>query len=119
MVTTPHYLASQAALEIIKQGGNAVEAAITAATTLTVVYPHMNSMGGDSFWLISNANTKELKALNASGRSGEATINFYQTQGYNRIPARGYLAANTVPGAISGWEEAYKYAQQTIGNHLA
>lgn len=119
MVTTPHYLASQAALEILKQGGNAVEAAIAAATTLTVVYPHMNSIGGDSFWLIYNANNKELKALNASGRSGEkATINFYQTQGYNRIPARGYLAANTVPGAISGWEEAYKYAQQTIGNHL-
>ena len=80
----------------------------------------MNSMGGDSFWLIYNANTNELKALNASGRSGEnATINFYQTQDYNKIPARGYLAANTVPGTISGWEEAYKYAQQTIGNHLA
>ena len=119
MVTTPHYLATHAALEILQQGGNAVEAAITAATTLTVVYPHMNSIGGDNFWLIYNANTKELKALNASGRSGEnATIDFYKTQGYNKIPARGYLAANTVPGVISGWEEAYKYAQRSIGNRL-
>jgi gamma-glutamyltranspeptidase/glutathione hydrolase len=116
-VTTPHYLASQAALEILTAGGNAVDAAIAAASTLAVVYPHMNSLGGDNFWLIYNAKTQELKALNASGRSGEkATIDFYQNQGYNKIPSRGYLAANTVPGTVSGWEEAYKYAQQTMGN---
>lgn len=79
MVTTPHYLASQAALEILKEGGNAVDASIAAASTLAVVYPHMNSIGGDNFWLIYNAKTKELKALNASGRFGEkATIKFYQ-----------------------------------------
>ena len=120
MVTTPHYLASQAALEILEAGGNAVEAAISAAATLTVVYPHMNSLGGDNFLLIYNAHTQELKGLNASGRSGEnATIDFYQTLGYNKIPARGYLAVNTVPGTVSGWEEAYKYSQQTIGNNLA
>lgn len=119
MVTTPHYLASQAALEILKEGGNAVDAGIAAASTLAVVYPHMTSIGGDNFWLIYNAKTKELKALNASGRSGEkATIKFYQEQGYKKIPSRGYLAANTVPGAISGWGEAYRYAQKTMGNHL-
>lgn len=119
IVTTPHYLASQAALEILQQGGNAIEAAITAASTLTVVYPHMNSIGGDNFWLIYNAKNKELKGLNASGRAGEkATIDFYQQQGYNKIPPRGYLAANTVPGVISGWEEAHKYAEATIGNYL-
>ncbi len=67
----------------------------------------MDSIGGDNFWLIYNTNTKELKALNASGRSGEnATINFYQTQGYNKIPARGYLAANTVPFTLFGFELA-------------
>ncbi len=71
MVTAPHYLASQAALEILHQRGNAVEAAITAASTLTVVYPHMNSLGGDNFWLIYNAKNEELKVLNASGRVGE------------------------------------------------
>ncbi len=119
MVTAPHYLASQAALDILRQGGNAVDAAIAAASTLAVVYPHMNSIGGDNFWLIYNAKTRELKALNASGRAGEkATINFYQAQGYQKIPSRGYLAANTVPGAVSGWGEAYKYAQQSMSNSL-
>ncbi|NHC33643.1 gamma-glutamyltransferase [Scytonema millei] len=119
IVTTPHYLASQAGLEILQQGGNAVDAAIAAAATLTVVYPHMNSLGGDNFWLIYNAKERELKGLNASGRAGEkATIDFYQSQGYDRIPFRGYLAANTVPGAVSGWDLAYKYAQVTINNSL-
>ncbi|MGL4619234.1 gamma-glutamyltransferase [Chroococcidiopsis sp.] len=119
IVTTPHYLASQAGLEILQQGGNAVDAAIAAAATLTVVYPHMNSLGGDNFWLIYNAKERELKGLNASGRAGEkATIDFYQSQGYDRIPFRGYLAANTVPGAVSGWDLAYKYAQASINNSL-
>lgn len=119
MVTTPHYHASQAAIEILKGGGNAVDAAIAAASTLAVVYPHMNSIGGDNFWLIYNAKTNELRALNASGRAGErATIEFYQKQGYEKIPSRGYLAANTVPGVVSGWEQAYNYAQKTMGNSL-
>jgi gamma-glutamyltranspeptidase/glutathione hydrolase len=119
MVTAPHYLASQAALDILKQGGNAVDAAIAAASTLAVVYPHMNSIGGDNFWLIYNAKSNELKALNASGRAGEkATIDFYRAKGYDKIPSRGYLAANTVPGVVSGWEEAYKYAQQSMGKNL-
>jgi oxamate amidohydrolase len=119
IVTTPHYLASQAGLEILQQGGNAVDAAIASAATLTVVYPHMNSLGGDNFWLIYNAKTQELKGLNASGRAGEkATIDFYQSQSYNNISPRGYLAANTVPGAISGWDLAYKYARETTGNSL-
>ena len=52
MVTTQHYLASAAALKVLEDGGNAVDAAITAASTLAVVYPHYTSVGGDSFWLI-------------------------------------------------------------------
>lgn len=119
MVTTPHYLASQAALEILHKGGNAVEAAIAAASTIAVVYPHMNSIGGDNFWLIYNAKTKEVKALNSSGRAGEqATIEFYKLKGYDTIPARGPLAANTVPGAVAGWGEAHRYAASEIGNQL-
>ena len=75
MITTPHYLASQAGLKVLQEGGNAVEAAIAAASTIGVVYPHMNGVGGDNFWLVYNAKKKELKALNSSGRSGEkATI---------------------------------------------
>lgn len=119
MVVTPHYLASQAALSILKKGGNAVEAAITAASVISVVYPHMNSIGGDNFWLIYNAETGELRGLNASGRSGrQATIDYYHTLGFSKIPCRGYLAANTVPGAVSGWWEAYRYAQGSMKGKL-
>lgn len=115
MVTAPHYLASQSALKVLQAGGNAVDAAIAAAATISVVYPHMTGLGGDSFWLIYNAKTKELKALNASGRAGEnATIEFYTKKGYSSIPSRGYLAANTVPGAVSGWDEAYKYSKDVM-----
>lgn len=115
VITTPHYLASQAGMQVLQNGGNAVEAAIAAASTIAVVYPHMNSIGGDNFWLIYNEKTKELKGLNSSGRSGEhATINFYTEQGYKSIPSRGYLAANTVPGAVAGWEKAYQYSLKTM-----
>jgi len=119
MVTTPHYLASNVALNVLEEGGNAVDAAIAAAATLSVTYPHYNSIGGDSFWLIYNAKTKELRALNASGRAGEnATIEFYKEKGFDKIPSRGYLSANTVPGTVSGWWEAYNYAKDTMDSHL-
>ena len=120
MVTTPHYLASQAALAILQKGGNAIEAAIAAASTIGVVYPHMNGIGGDNFWLIYNANTNELKSLNSSGRSSEnATIDFYQSKGLSKIPSRGAIAANTVPGAVAGWGEAYQYSQKEMEGSLS
>lgn len=119
MVTSSHYLATQAGLDVLRRGGNAVDATIAVASTLAVVYPQMNSIGGDNFWLIYNAKTGELRALNASGRSGEkATIEAYTQQGLSKIPSRGYLAANTVPGAVSGWDAAYHYAQQSMGKSL-
>lgn len=78
MVTSPNYLATQAGVDVLRRGGTAVDAAIATAATLAVVYPQMCTLGGDNFWLIYNAKTGELKALNASGRSGEkATIDFY------------------------------------------
>ncbi|MBK4738430.1 gamma-glutamyltransferase [Noviherbaspirillum sp. DKR-6] len=120
MVTTSNYLATQAGLKVLRDGGNAVDAAIAAAATLAVVYPQMNTLGGDNFWLIYNAKTGEVKALNASGRAGEkATIDLYKSKGFSHIPSRGYLAANTVPGAVSGWDEAYKYAHTAMGGKLA
>ena len=77
----------------------------------------MTTLGGDNFWLIYNAKTQEVKALNASGRAGtKATIGFYTSKGYQKIPSRGYLAAVTVPGAVSGWDAAYTYASQQMAN---
>ncbi|MFC4521748.1 gamma-glutamyltransferase [Cupriavidus pinatubonensis] len=119
MVTTSNRLATQAGLDVLKRGGNAVDAAIAVASTLAVVYPQMNTIGGDAFWLIYNAKTHELRALNASGRAGEnATIAFYRGKGMDTIPARGYLSANTVPGTVSGWDAAYQYARSSMGGNL-
>jgi oxamate amidohydrolase len=119
MVTTPHYLASQAGISMLKNGGNAIDAAIAAASTLSVVYPHMAALGGDNYWLIFNATTRELRGLNASGRAGSrATIAFYANRQFHRIPARGYHAANTVPGSVSGWGEAYRYSKDVLSTEL-
>lgn len=120
MVVTPHYLASQSALKVLERGGNALEAAIAASATISVVYPHYNAIGGDNFWLIYNAKTGEMTGLNASGRSSElATIEFYKSKGLDQIPARGWLAANTVPGVVSGWGEAHRYAQSKMGGKVS
>ena len=115
MVTSPNYMASTAGLEVLKKGGNAVDAAIAIASTMNVVYPQMTTLGGDNFWLIYNAKTKEVKALNASGRAGsKATIDFYTSKGYKKIPSRGYLAAVTIPGTVSGWDAAHQYASKNM-----
>jgi gamma-glutamyltranspeptidase len=103
MVTAPHHLAAQAGLTVMRDGGNAVEAMIAAASTIAVVYPHMNAIGGDGFWLISRPG-KAPVGIDACGRAaGLATPDWYRTKGHVAIPSRGPLAANTVAGAVSGW----------------
>lgn len=114
VVTAPHSLATLAGIEILRDGGQAVEAAIAAAAVLTVVFPQMCTLGGDNFWLLYNAASGEVRGLNASGRAGAgATIAAYAGRGLAAIPPRGVLAANTVPGAVSGWQAAYRYAAAT------
>jgi gamma-glutamyltranspeptidase/glutathione hydrolase len=106
MVTAPHHLAAQAGSAVLRDGGNAVEAMVAAAATIAVVYPHMNSIGGDGFWLISRPGEAAV-AIDACGRAaGLASIDWYRGQGCAAIPTRGPLAANTVAGAISGWQAA-------------
>src|SRR3954468_5784324 len=106
MVTSPHRLASQAGLQILREGGNAIEAAVATAAALAVVYPHMNSIGGDGFWLIAEPGRSPL-AIDAAGRAGAAaTPALYRERGLTAVPWRGPLAANTVAGTISGWEAA-------------
>src|SRR5437867_3085974 len=72
MVAAPHVLAAEAGRAMFTAGGNALDAAIAAAATIAVVYPHMNSIGGDNFWLIYDARAGRLRALNACGRSAAA-----------------------------------------------
>ena len=107
MVTSPHYLATQAGVDTLRKGGTALDAAIAVAAVLAVVYPQMCSIGGDNFWLAHEAATGSLHGINASGRSGEkATRDFYAQKGLAAIPLRGPLAACTVPGVVSGWDAA-------------
>ena len=110
MVSTPHVLASAAGLDALQRGGSAVDAGIAANAVLCVVYPHMCGLGGDGFWLIAGAGTAGVQALDASGPAGQgATREFYRERGYDsEIPARGALAALTVPGAVDGWREAHE-----------
>ena len=106
MVTSPHHLASQAGLEILKQGGTAVEAAIAVAAALAGGYPHMTGIGGDGFWLIAEPG-KPPTTVDACGRSGAAVdLAYYAAQGCSSIPFRGPLAVNTVAGTVSGWQQA-------------
>ena len=109
MVVCPHFLASEVGAQILRMGGNAVDAAIATQAALGVVYPHMTGLGGDAFWQIYDAQTPSLDGLNGSGRAAAAaTHEFYQRQGYGEIPQRGPLAAITVPGAIASWEAAHQ-----------
>ena len=106
MVTSPHHLASQAGLDVLREGGTAIEAAVAAASTIAVVYPQMNSIGGDGFWLIAEPG-KDPISIDACGRAGSAaSVGLYRSLGMTAVPQRGPLAANTVAGAISGWELA-------------
>jgi len=118
MAVAPHALASQSALAVMREGGNAVEAMIAAAATIAVVYPHMNSMGGDGFWLVSRPGHPPL-ALEACGAAAAAAdIGAYRTRGLEAIPFRGGLAANTVAGTVSGWDAAYAWSRENLGGRL-
>ena len=119
MMVAPHHLAAKTGSNILKEGGNAVEAMIASAAVISVVYPHMNSIGGDNFWLISDKN-KNVKSIDACGGAANSiSIDFYKKQGYNSIPSRGPLAALTVIGAVSGWKVAYDYSVNKWGGKLS
>jgi gamma-glutamyltranspeptidase/glutathione hydrolase len=106
IVAAPHYLAAQAGLDLLKSGGNAVDAAIAANATLQVVYPHLLGLGGDLFLLMYSARDRRLYGLNASGRSpADATIERYHALGYAEMPQFG-IHSVTVPGCASGWQAA-------------
>ena len=116
MAVAPHHLASQSALAILREGGNAIEAMVAAAATIAVVYPHMNGLGGDGFWLIVPPQGEPI-AIDASGAAGSlATPEAYR--GLTQIPHRGAKAALTVAGTVSGWHEALKISHSLTHKSL-
>src|SRR6266446_917018 len=106
MIACAHYLATQAGVHILTQGGNAIDAAIAANAVMTVVYPSTCSAGGDIFILVWEAKTQQLHALNGSGRAPQGmTPEYFASRGMQQIPELGPLSIN-VPGAVDGWFEA-------------
>lgn len=118
MAVAPHALASQSALAVLREGGNAIEATIAAAATIAVVYPHMNSIGGDGFWLISRPGHAPVGIEACGAAAMRADVDTYRALGLNAIPTRGPLAANTVAGTVSGWDFAHRFSKQTLGGRL-
>ena len=117
VVAAPHHAAAEAGRAILAEGGNAVEAMVAMAATIVAVYPHMNHIGGDGFWLIREPFGR-VRALMAAGPAGaNARIALYREHGYDEIPPRGPLAALTVPGAIAGWMLALE-AAHALGGKL-
>lgn len=126
----PHHLAAEAGRDILRDGGNAIEAMVAMAATVAVAYPHMNGIGGDGFWLIKCPGQAPI-AIDACGAAAElASREFYANLGYGfapssddacasplakgtSIPTRGPLAALTVAGTIGGWQEALAYSTET------
>jgi len=108
MACTSQPLATQVALDILKAGGNAIDAAIAANALLGLVEPTGNGVGGDLFAIVWDAETKQLYGLNASGRSPRSlTIDYFKEKGYEKIPAYGPLPVS-VPGCVDGWFELHK-----------
>jgi gamma-glutamyltranspeptidase len=129
-IATAHFLATEAGAAVLREGGNAVDAAVCAAATISVVCPQLNGPGGDLFAQVWLPGASIPACLNASGRAGSlATIERLRSLGHTTLPERGPLTI-TMPGAISGWfalldrfgtmraprllEPAVKYASEGI-----
>ena len=103
MAATSQPLATQVALDVMKNGGNAIDAAIAANALLGLVEPTGNGLGGDLFAIVWDAKTKKLYGLNASGRSPKSlSLEWFAQNGHQSIPSHGPLPV-TVPGAVDGW----------------
>ena len=120
MVATTQPLAAVAGLRMLQEGGNAIDAAVSAAAALNVVEPHSTGIGGDLFALIWMSDEKRVRALNASGRSPQsASLDELVGKGFVAVPDTSPYAV-TVPGAVSGWEELLcGYGRMDLSDTLA
>ena len=115
VVAAPHHAAAEAGRAIFAEGGNALEAMVAMAAAIAAVYPHMNHVGGDGFFLVRERSGR-VRALMAAGRAGaNARIELYREEGYDTIPPRGPLAALTAPAAVAGWSLALDVAKAAGG----
>jgi gamma-glutamyltranspeptidase/glutathione hydrolase len=118
-IATSQPLATAAGLRVLQSGGNAIDAAVTAATVLSVVEPTMNGPGGDLFAIVYSAKDKKVHGLNSSGRApAAATLEEFTKRNIQRIPLRGELSVS-VPGVVDGWNELLtKYGTRTLAQAL-
>ena len=121
-VATSQPLAAQAGLQMLKDGGNAVDAAVATAAVLNVVEPMSTGIGGDMFALIWDKNERKVIALNGSGRqAAAANVDDVRKAGYDSIPNNGPGShfAVSVPGTVDGWETALnRYGRMTLREAL-
>jgi gamma-glutamyltranspeptidase/glutathione hydrolase len=119
MVATSQPLASTAGLQVLRDGGNAIDAAVAAAAVLSVTEPHMTGIGGDMFAIVWLARERKLVALNASGRAGSLmTRETLQARGFRPGSQQGAMSV-TVPGALAGWERLVRtYGRHTLAQAL-
>ncbi|MEO0571640.1 MAG: gamma-glutamyltransferase [Bacteroidota bacterium] len=120
MVATSHPLATQIGLDMLKNGGNAIDAAIAANAALGLMEPTGCGIGGDLFAIVWDGKTKKLYGLNASGRSPQKlTLEYFEKEGMEKIPSHGPLPVS-VPGAVDGWFELHsKFGSKPMEDILA
>jgi len=122
MVASPHSLASAAGVDALRAGGSAVDAALATGAALSVLYPHMTSVGGDAFWLVYEAQTGRVRYLNGGGCAARgASIDWFRARGMKEVPLRGFLPATlTTPGAVASWCAAHeRYGRLPFSRDLA
>ena len=109
MVTSPHPMASEAGRDVLARGGNAIEAAIAMAATLSVVYPHFTGLGGDAFWLIAQPDGA-VRALSGIGQAAQDCSGY---EGRAAIPVRGAASTLTSAAAVDSWGKAFAISRDS------